>query len=358
MGGSTMEKNIGIGIIEGFFGPHWSWDSRDFICDFLAKNDSQFYVYAPKQDSFLRKNWMQDHPPDLWHKIQSLSQRCSAKKIAFGLGLSPFEIHDHWTAETKNSLREKILKLEDLDSKYLGLFFDDMKGSPDLADKQIEIVEFVRNITRQTILFCPTYYSDDPILDKVFGTRAPDYLEKIGKNISNEVMILWTGKKVISPIIQSEDLEPIAEILKRKPVIWDNFFANDGPKQCKFLKLKPLTGRTQQSLQSAGGWAFNLMNQAHLSAVVYLASVQVLKMNVDPVTALNLALKQFSDEEFKDLIIDNKQDFLETGLDQAAEQLKISLNSFQYKRNQFPIVREVFDWIEGQYNVGSECLTD
>ena len=187
MGGSTMEKNIGIGIIEGFFGPHWSWDSRDFICDFLAKNDSQFYVYAPKQDSFLRKNWMQDHPPDLWHKIQSLSQRCSAKKIAFGLGLSPFEIHDHWTAETKNSLREKILKLEDLDSKYLGLFFDDMKGSPDLADKQIEIVEFVRNITRQTILFCPTYYSDDPILDKVFGTRAPDYLEKIGKNISNEV---------------------------------------------------------------------------------------------------------------------------------------------------------------------------
>ena len=351
-----MEKNIGLGIIEGFFGPHWSWENREFICHFLSQNNSQFYIYAPKQDPYLRKNWTDDHPQDMWKKLQNLSQICQSNKLSFGIGLSPFEIHNHWDVETKNTLREKILKLEDLNSKYLGLFFDDMKGSPDLADKQIEIVEFVRNITRQTILFCPTYYSDDPILDKVFGERAPDYLQKIGQGISKEVMILWTGKKVISPVIQGEDLYPVAEILKRKPVIWDNFFANDGPKQCKFLKLKPLTGRTQQSLDAAAGWAFNLMNQAHLSALVYLASIQVLQSNVDPNEALNSALTHFSNEEFKSLVLANKQDFLETGLDQIAGNLKSSLS--QYQRNRYPMASEIFDWLDGKYNVGSECLTD
>jgi hyaluronoglucosaminidase len=353
-----VQENIGLGIIEGFFGPHWTWENRNFMCDFLVQNQSQFYIYAPKQDPYLRKNWTQDHPQDLWANIQRLSKRCDSQKLSFGVGLSPFEIHHQWNASSKENLRKKILKIEDLNSKYLGLFFDDMKGSPDLADKQSEIVEFVRNVTQQSILFCPTYYSDDPILDKVFGVRAEDYLQKIGKHIDDAVMILWTGKKVISTTIASEDLHQIAGILKRKPVIWDNYFANDGPKQCKFIKLKGLTGRTPDALAAASGWAFNLMNQAHLSAVVYKASIEVLKMDKDPNESLRSSLVSFSNDSIASLILKNKNLFLELGLDQSTEHLKSLLQDYITQKNDFPILDEIFNWINGSYNVGSECLTD
>lgn len=72
---------------------------------------------------------------------------------------------------------------------------DDMKGGPNLAETQIEIVEYVQCVTDKTILFCPTYYSDDPILDKVFGRRPSNYLEKIG-TLPQKVQIFWTGNFV------------------------------------------------------------------------------------------------------------------------------------------------------------------
>ncbi len=196
--------------------------------------------------------------------------------MAFGVGLSPFEIYSRWNEKTKELLREKVQKLEELDITYLGLFFDDMKGSPDLADRQLEIVNYVRGTTDKTLLFCPTYYSDDPLLDKIFGQRSPHYLRQMG-TLPADIQIFWTGSKVISKSISAEELKAVAGVLQRKPMIWDNYFANDGPKQCRFLKLKPLEGRSQDTLKSSSGWAFNLMNQPSLSEAVFASSVDVLQ---------------------------------------------------------------------------------
>ncbi len=190
---SDREQNVGIGIVEGFFGPEWSWENRNLICQSLSAKSGDFYIYAPKRDSFLRKNWQQDHPLEIWQELQKLSLLCESLKVKFGVGLSPFEIHEHWGEKAKGILRDKLKKLEDLNLKYLGLFFDDMKGAPDLAEKQSEIMEFVHNQSKLTILFCPTYYSKDPILDRVFGPRPAHYLEKLGAGLAPEIVILWTG---------------------------------------------------------------------------------------------------------------------------------------------------------------------
>jgi len=128
----------------------------------------------------LRKHWEQDHPLEVWKELKSLSSKCHRANVAFGVGLSPFEIHFQWNAKTKRLLKDKVTKLEELGITYLGLFFDDMKGLADLADTQLEIVNHVRGFTDKTLLFCPTYYSDDLLLDKVFGQRSPDYLQTIG----------------------------------------------------------------------------------------------------------------------------------------------------------------------------------
>lgn len=348
-------SKIGVGVIEGFFGPEWSWESRHQFCETISEQKAQFYIYAPKRDPYLRKNWTESHPKEMWTQLKNLRQKCRDLNVQFGLGLSPFEIHEHWDAQARQKLSNKISRLQELNLDYLGLFFDDMKGAPDLAEKQIEIVEFARSLTKTKLWFCPTYYSDDPILDKVFGQRPSGYLEKIS-GLSSEVEILWTGTKVISKVIAAEDLNQIAQILKRKPLVWDNCFANDGPKQCKFIRLRPFEGRDQKSFDAASGWALNLMNQPNLSEILFLSSLQVLKNGEVPRKAFQQALQQTVGSQIAGAIEGHEKTFNEMGLDQLNESLRSEIQKSIPPSNRF--TKDVHDWLSGKYIVGPECLTD
>jgi hyaluronoglucosaminidase len=345
-----------IGLIEGFFGPEWSWQNRHHICELISAKRGDFYIYAPKRDPYLRKSWMQDHPPEMWKELKKLSHKCQAEKIKFGIGLSPFEIHADWNEKSKRFLKEKIQKLEEIEFQSLGLFFDDMKGSPDLAERQCEIVEYTKSVTRKALLFCPTYYSDDPILDKVFGARPEKYLETLGENIAPDVQILWTGSKVIPASITAAELEVVAQVIQRKPFIWENYFANDGPKQCKFLKLKPFEGRSLEAFEKSAGWAINPMNQAHLSEVVFLASLNVLKKGMASREGYEQALVELAGPDTAHLINAYENAFLKVGLDAMDETTKHEARQKLKKEN--PVARDILDWLDGKYIVGSECLTD
>ncbi|HEX4924099.1 MAG TPA: GNAT family N-acetyltransferase, partial [Bdellovibrionales bacterium] len=62
----------GIGVIEGFFGPHWPGESRHRFCENLRGYGGQYYIYAPKQDPYLRKRWMEPHPGEYWRELARL----------------------------------------------------------------------------------------------------------------------------------------------------------------------------------------------------------------------------------------------------------------------------------------------
>lgn len=349
-----------LGLVEGFFGPEWSWMARHQAVQCLAHRTNSFYFYAPKRDRFLRKNWFENHPVQSWRELKSLRATCRKYRVLFGIALSPFEIHDNWNQRSKEQLKNKIQNLSELEFDLLGLFFDDMKGSPDLAEKQSEIVSFVQSLTKKKILFCPTYYSMDPILDKVFGQRSANYLEDIGKHIAQEVEILWTGQKVISPTITSLDLQEIAKILRRKPFIWDNFFANDGPKQCQFLSLKPFTGRDPLAFESSAGWALNLMNQPYLSLALFLASAQVLTTESSAEQAFVQAMQAQYGDLFAQKVKSYQEVLCRAGLNRldlsVKENLLAEFSSMELKENK--AAQEIIQWLQGDYVVGAECLTD
>src|SRR5690554_1629031 len=79
-----------LGIIEGFYGPPWSWDERLRVVQTLALHDYRFYLYAPKGDAFLRRRWNEPHPPEERAALATFAQRCRAEGVRFGVGLSPF----------------------------------------------------------------------------------------------------------------------------------------------------------------------------------------------------------------------------------------------------------------------------
>ena len=110
---------------------------------------------------------------------------------------------------------------------------------------------------------CPTYYSDAEVLDKVFGRRPPGYLEELGKALDPEVEVFWTGSEVCSKNYPADHLAQVTARLGRRPVVWDNYPVNDGPRMCRRLHLgapdRPGTLR-----EDVAGIFLNPMNQSYL----------------------------------------------------------------------------------------------
>ncbi|MGC4097516.1 MAG: beta-N-acetylglucosaminidase domain-containing protein [Nitrospira sp.] len=150
-------------------------------------------------------------------------------------------------------------------------------------------------------------------------------------------------------------MDTIAQILNRKPFIWDNYFANDGPRQCKFLRLKPLEGRTHNALQKSAGWAFNLMNQPSLSEILFAASTEVLQKGANPTESFHRVVKQLAGPQFQRVLETHGPALLELGLDHLGDDRKkdlfASLDGSRFSQ-------EISDWLNGAYVVGAECLTD
>jgi hyaluronoglucosaminidase len=93
--------------------------------------------------------------------------------MRFGVGLSPYDIFLAFDDNARDALERKLRFIDDTGADDLAILFDDMRGDvPQLAERQAEIVAFAAERTRASrIIVCPTYYSDDPVLDRVFGQR-------------------------------------------------------------------------------------------------------------------------------------------------------------------------------------------
>lgn len=345
-----------IGVVEGFFGPQWKMNDRMSFASFLSKHGGDFYIYAPKQDSHLRKLWRLPWASDYQKFLEGLVLNFHQAGVKFGMGLSPFGLGPELSQEDKAHLIEKLEIINKLKIDLLGLFFDDMPSNANLAATQIAVLNFVKKTFKGQIIFCPSYYTFDPILDKVFGARPPDYLARIAQGVSLDMSIAWTGPKVISPVIDQKHLAEVKSLLKRKPFIWENFFANDGPKNCKFLKLKPFIGRDKSTFEGTEAFGLNLMNQAQLSKILFLASKYVLDGN-NSEDSFKKAITELCSPEFREFLFMHRDLFLTVGLDNIDSAEKISFIK-QLKNMDDPAAFEVQEWLQGKYLVDSDCLTD
>lgn len=352
---SSSHRVRPLGLIEGFFGPPWPEADRLAFAPFLKELGFDFYLYAPKADPNLRKKWRERWGDEYLSKLKSYSTRFRAHGLRFGVGLSPFELHKH--ADSHQLLKEKLKQLDDLGLDILGLFFDDMPVHDDLAKRQLEAIETVRSATKAHIIFCPTFYTPDPILEKVFGKMPAGYFEEIRKAPA-EIDFAWTGPKVIPDEISAQHLEETERLLGRKPFLWDNLFANDGPRNCKFLKLRPPSGRTREAYEKTTGWAWNPMNQAALSRIALRACQHALAEGEGPEQALERAIQECCPPLLADFVSQHRERFLSEGLDRIPEATKDALSKELHAWPEEPVAREIAQWLEGGYVVGAECLTD
>lgn len=345
-----------LGIIEGFYGTPWTWQARAETVAFLAPHGYGFYLYAPKSDAFLRARWQEDHPRETADHLRALAKSCRDAGVRFGVGLSPLEIYRDFGRTARAALARKLSFLAELGIDDLAILFDDMKGDdPDLASKQVDVMHWVaERASAANLSVCPTYYSDDPLLDRIFGQRPENYLEELGVRLDPSIDVFWTGEEICARAFSVGHLERIASLIGRKPLLWDNYPANDGKRMSQYLHLRAFTGRPAGIAGCIAAHGVNPACQPVLSRIPALTLAQSYALGdayeygrafEDAATAV--AGSVLARRIRQDLIL-----LQDTGLDRlegAAERLRSRYRDFDH-----PAAREIVAWLDGAYRFQPE----
>ena len=344
-----------LGLIEGFYGKPWSWEARGEAVAFLAPHGYRFYYYAPKADGFLRRRWREPHPPDMEKGLRQLSAHCRSLDVRFGVGLSPYEIYRSFDVEARGALAGKLALLDSIGVDDLAILFDDMRGDlPGLAEMQVDILHWVRERSKATrLLVCPSYYTDDPILDRFFGERPANYLEDFGRRLDPAIDIFWTGEEVCARAFSPGHLARVAAQLGRKPFLWDNYPVNDGPVMSQFLHLRGFTGRPASIRPQIAGHAVNVASQPVLSRIpaLTLADSYRLGDNYEYGAAFARAAETILGTELGRLVRGDLMLLQDLGIERV-QGLQERYAAFDH-----PGAREIVAWLDGHWRITREEMS-
>jgi hyaluronoglucosaminidase len=342
------------GVIEGYYGRQWSMETRRAYPDYLAALGLNSYIYAPKGDPWLRRDWHQPWPEARAAELAGLGDCYRSRGLQFGVGLSPFELYRSYGPTERELLREKVRETQGLGISLLSILFDDMPGELDcLAQRQAEIVTDVCQwVPGVRVQVCPTYYSFDPVLEKYFGSMPEAYWSCLGEALPPEVDIFWTGNKVCSDALTRQDVAAITAELGRPVMLWDNYPVNDGAVRSRRLYCEPLSQREAGLEEQLTGHLCNPMNQALLSlpALVGLARLYGGAAGEETVGKI-------IGHQVWSLLQNYQQLFRCEGLDGiGADRSEAIAREFDVLPGQ--AAREVAGWLRGEYTFDPACLTD
>lgn len=350
--------DVELGLIEGFYGRPWSWEERRSTIEVLAPYGYRFYLYAPKADAFLRRRWQEPHPDAQLRRLGELSGAARSAGVRFGVGLSPYAVHGNFGASQREALGRKLDDLDSIGIEDLGILFDDMRGDlSDLADRQAEIVHWIAARTRATrLIVCPSYYTDDPVLDRAFGQRPPGYLRRLGELLDPVIQIFWTGEEVCSREISVGHLDRVSEEIGRAPFLWDNYPVNDGQRMSQYLHLRAFTGRRPEIASRIAAHGVNPALQATLTRIPALTLAESYRLGDEYAygAAFLRAAREMVGEPLAKLLRDDLLILQDVGLDRLGER-EGPLRD-RYGPIDHPAAREIMAWLDGEYRITDEIV--
>jgi hyaluronoglucosaminidase len=257
-----------LGVIEGFYGPPWSWSERERMVEFMGAHGFNTYVYAPKDDAMHRTSWRDLYLPEELTPFRQLAQRCDRLGIEFVYGISPIDIAGPDKADLA-VLVEKAQQLQGLGVRSFSLLFDDLPGGlPDSDAGRAGVAHHQAQVARQLLrrlsakgetrlIFTPTEYC--------CGSDSA-YLRALGEELPAEIDVFWTGPQVCSHTISAADLHAVSRSLRRKPLLWDNYPVNDGEMRLD-PHIRPYMGRSADLVDAVRGIVINGAIEAESSKI-------------------------------------------------------------------------------------------
>ena len=239
------------GVVEGFYGRPWTCEQRSELCDWMGNSGLNSYLYSPKDDTKHRLYWYAPYTRAEARDLARLIEQCQRHGLRFIYGLAPGFRADFTQQVMERHLRRKIDQLVSLGCRSFALLFDDIppEGSVEnlkrygsWAGAHITWTHSVRERLLAThpevqLLFCPT-----PYCGAMSGAvRKNEYLLEVGECLSADVEVFWTGRDIVSERITVPEIRELANVIRRRPVLWDNLYANDY--DLRRLYLGPYAGR-------------------------------------------------------------------------------------------------------------------
>lgn len=270
------------GIVEGFFGPLWSMPHRKRLFAFGAARGMNTYLYAPKDDPYHRQRWRLPYPANQWREITSLIRAAQRLDIDFVYGFHPGAGLCFSDDEPVRILLRKAQRFYDAGVRTFALLFDDIPSQlTHRRDRRVyrsslahaegswlaKVHEHQPSSWRNVEWWiCPSYYSPDPLLARVFGAFEGDFLEKLAASLPPQAACMWTGPAVVPRQISLDHVCDIQNRIARRLILWDNYPVND-LSMADELHIGPLTGRDPRLPQSVYGYLNNPLLQQGLSFV-------------------------------------------------------------------------------------------
>jgi hyaluronoglucosaminidase len=345
-----------LGVVEGFFGPLWSWIEREALVSRMAASGYSRYVYAPKGDFALRRAWEDDYAHEWLESLRKFAHHCERCGVEFGVGLSPYGLQTACTHARLARLKSQLRTLESAGVKRFAILFDDMDaGVNALAATQLKIVEAATDaVPGGKFIVCPSYYSDDIVLDRVFGDRPANYLETLGQSLDPSIEIFWTGAEVCARQFGATHLKRVGELLRRKPTLWDNYPVNDGPRMSNHLHLRAFTGRSALDAPYIAAHMINPALQPALSTISALTLTDVYSegQSYDYARSLQNALCKVAGEKLSVHLLEDLIALQDTGRDRLGAKRDVLFA--KYSQFEHPIANEICAWLTGVYAVSAE----
>ena len=273
-----------LGAIEGHFGKPWGREDRKRVLTRLRDLGYSWFHHAPKADAFLRRRWREPHPPVAFAELADLSAHCRSLGMRFGIGLNPCELYRDDTGAAKAGFAAKLRVLDEIGIDDLAILFDDTRGDvPDLAAREVGIGHLTR----------------------------------------------------------------VAESLRRKPTLGDNYPVNDGPQMSRCLHLRGFTGRPSAIGPHIAAHAINPAMQPHLSLIP--AATLAASYRQGPAYAYMRAFREaaraLAGEELAPMLEEDLHALQDLGLDRLGDERQRLRQ--RYLAVNPPMAAEVVHWLDG-----------
>ena len=258
------------GVIEGFYGRAWTGPQRVEMLDWIRSAGMNTFVYAPKDDIKLRARWRETYDAAEAAKLRELVDAASERGLTFMVAIAPCLDITYSDAFEVETLKRRIDQLLQLGVHHIALLFDDIPNRlsevdaavfPSFAAAQCHVANAAfahlkAQVPDGKMLFCPTEYCAAFTGHKV---KDSAYLNVLGAELDPEIGVFWTGPDIVSETITAASLEEVGSVLRRRPVIWENFHANDY--DIRRVYAGPLGGRGSDILEWIDGIITNPNNE-------------------------------------------------------------------------------------------------
>ncbi|RYG98194.1 MAG: hypothetical protein EON57_12840, partial [Alphaproteobacteria bacterium] len=218
----------------------------------------------------IRARWRETYTAAEAAELQELVEAARARKLNFMVAIAPCLDVVYSDASDLEALKRRLDQLLVLGVTHFALLFDDIPSTMASADERAfdsfaaaqvyftnSAFEHLKSrVEHPVVLFCPTEYCAALAKHDVPGSA---YLNTIGDGLDPEIGVFWTGPDIVSKSISAESLREVGRVLRRKPVIWENFHANDY--DVRRVMAGPLGGRKAEILGLIDGLITNPNNE-------------------------------------------------------------------------------------------------